>query len=234
MNKRKIAFAFYGVIILLIPFYLIFKSESILTEGHQHKIRLQCYDPMDPFRGKYLRLSLNTTVPCENDVKMGSPGYVILKKDSLGFSYFASVQAKRPSHSDYIEAEVQMVFSGNAVVDLDNMNKYFINEDIASEGEQIIGDFTSQAPDKIWLNIRVLDGEARIEDVIVKSKKLLDYIKSGKHKTFEEDLEREREKEMERERKRMEEEYRKMMEEFENNSPVQEETIEFDPPAISE
>lgn len=232
MKNKKLLFAAYGLVILLIPLYLIFQSESILTEGHQHKIRLQGYDPMDPFRGKYLRLSFNNSVPCEKGVKMGSPGYVILKKDSLGFSYFASVQSVRPAHSDYIEAEIQMVYGGNAMINLDNMNKYFINEDIASEGEEVIADYTSQAPDKIWLNIRVLDGEARIEDVIVRSKKLIDYIKSGKHKNFERDLERERMKEFERERKRMEAEFRKQMEEIE--APVQEETIEFAPPMIEQ
>lgn len=230
MKNKKLLFAAYGLVILLIPFYLIFQSESILTEGHKHKIRLQGYDPMDPFRGKYLRLSFDNNVPCEKGVKTGSTGYVILKKDSLGFSYFASVQANRPSHSDYIEAKVQMIFGGEAMIDLDNMNKYFINEDIASDAEEVIGDFTSQAPDKIWLTIRVLDGEARIEDIIVRSKKLIDYIKSGKHATFEEDMQRERMQEFERERKRMEREFQRQMEEMKMNS--EQEAVEFVEPEI--
>lgn len=228
MRNKKLLFAAYGVIILLIPFYLIFQSESILTEGHKHKIRLQGYDPMDPFRGKYLRLSFNNSVPCESGVKMGSNGYVILKKDSLGYSYFASVQAKRPNHSDYIEAKVTFVYANNATIDFDNMNKYFINEDIASEGEEIIGDFTREDPENIWLTIRVLDGEARVEDIIVRSKKLIDYIKSGKHKTFRQDLERKRMQEFERERKRMEREFQQQLEQMEAG----EEAIDFAPPEV--
>lgn len=216
MNTKKLLFAAYGLIILLVPFYLIVQSESILTDGHKHKIRLQGYDPNDPFRGKYLRLSLENNVPCESDVKMGSTGYVLLKKDSLGFSYFSNVQTKRPAHSDYIEAKVIFTYGGNATIDLDNMNKFFINEDQAKDAEEVVEDYTRQAPDKIWLNIRVMDGEARIEDIIVKKMNLNNYLKSGKHRTFKEDIEREYRMQMEKEQREMEKLMRQQIEHVQN------------------
>ncbi|MES2555658.1 MAG: GDYXXLXY domain-containing protein [Bacteroidota bacterium] len=188
MKTKKIIFAAFALIIVLIPMYLIFQSEDVLTNGHQHKLRLEGYDPFDPFRGKFLRLRFENSIPCESDLKTGDQGFVLLEKDTSGFSHFSFVQKKRPSHSDYVEAKVMMVYGGKAEMDFDNLNKFFINEDKAKEAEEIMADYTRMAPDKIHLTIRVLDGEARIEDIIVKAKKLLDYIASGEHKHFKEDI----------------------------------------------
>ncbi|ASS49474.1 MAG: hypothetical protein A3D31_02855 [Candidatus Fluviicola riflensis] len=188
MKTKKIIFAVFALVVVLIPIYLIFQSEDVLTNGHQHKLRLEGYDPFDPFRGKFLRLRFESSVPCESDIKTGDQGFVLLEKDTSGYSHFSMVQKKRPSHSDYVEAKVLMVYSGKAELDFDNLNKFFINEDKAKEAEEILADYTRMAPDKIHMTIRVLDGEARIEDIIVKAKKLLDYIASGEHKHFKDDI----------------------------------------------
>lgn len=227
MKTKKIIFAAFAFIVLLIPMYLIFQSEEVLTNGHKHKIRLEGYDPFDPFRGKFLRLAFENGIPCDLNLVKGDVGFVLLEKDSTGYSHFSFVQKKRPSHSDYVEAKVMMVYGGKAEMDFDNLNKFFINEDKATEAEEILRDYTQMAPDKIHLTIRVLDGEARIEDIIVKAKTLLKYIESGDHKTFKDDLMKE---EMKRVQKMRDELNRTMEMELEQLNQ-QEKTIEFAPPA---
>ncbi len=231
MKTKKIIFAAFALIIVLIPLYLIFKSEDVLKNGHQHKLRLQGYDPMDPFRGKFLRIRFENSVRCETGMKEGDLGFVLLEKDTSGFSHFSYVQKERPPHSDYVEAKIIMVYEGRAELDFDNLNKYFINEDQAGEAEEIIADFTRMAPDKIHLNIRVLDGEARIEDIIVKSKKLLDYIKSGAHKNFEEEMMKEMMEQLNQENMMDLENSLRELEELEELDAPE---VEFIPPVIEE
>lgn len=225
MKTKKIIFAVFALAIILIPVYMIFRSEAVLTNGHQHKLRLQGRDPFDPFRGKFLRLRFENRVPCENGIKEGDIGYVLLEKDTSGFSRFSYVQKSRPSHSDYLEAKVMSVYGGEAEMDFDNLNKFFINEDVATEAEEILGDYAQMAPDKIHLTIRVLDGEARIEDIIVKAKTLMNYIKSGEHKHFKDNVMKEMMQQMQEENEALE---REMFE-------LQEQEIEIlEPPAMED
>ena len=223
MKTKKIIFAVFALVVILIPVYLIFQSEAVLTGGHQHKLRLQGRDPFDPFRGKFLRLRFENRVPCESGIKEGETGFVLLEKDTSGFSHFSYVQKSRPSHSDYLEAKVMSVYGGEAEMDFDNLNKFFINEDVATEAEEILGDYAQMAPDKIHLTIRVLDGEARIEDIIVKTKKLMDYIKSGEHKHFKDDV-----------MKEMMEQMKQQNEAFEQEMLELQETEIFEPPVMED
>ncbi|MDH4472730.1 MAG: GDYXXLXY domain-containing protein [Fluviicola sp.] len=229
MKTKKIIFSAFALIVLLIPMYMIFQSEDVLTNGHRHKLRLQGYDPLDPFRGKFLRLRFENRVPYEAGLKEGDIGFVLLEKDTSGFSYFSYVQKNRPSHSDYVEAKVELIYAERASMDFDNLNKFFINEDKAKEAEVILSDYTDMASDKIYLTIRILDGEARIEDIIVKAKTLLNYIESGDHKTFKDDIMKEMMERMERENKLMED---AMREQLEWQEAV--DSDEFLPPVIDE
>jgi len=178
MNRKKLAFGLFALIILIIPLYLILNSEDVLENGHRHKIRLQGYDPFDPFRGKFLRLRYDDLIPCNESLKAGDESYVLLEKDSLGYSYFATAETVKPDHDDYILAEMLDVGGGYGRIKIDNLTKYFINEDKAYEAERLVLDFTRERPDDIYVAIRVLDGEARLEDIFVEETPLLEYLET--------------------------------------------------------
>jgi uncharacterized membrane-anchored protein len=178
MKSKKIIFGVFAVIILMIPLYLILNSEDILENGHRHKIRLRGYDPFDPFRGKFLRLNYDSTIPCDIGLKDGEEAYILLEKDSLGFSHFAYAKSEKPDHDDYIKAELMYLYDGMANIKIDNLTKYFINEDKASEAEDVVQGFTRQRPNDIYVAVRVLDGEARLEDIFVEETPLLEYLES--------------------------------------------------------
>jgi len=178
MKNKKIIFGIFAVVILLIPLYIIMSSESILENGHLHKIRLRGYDPFDPFRGKFLRLNYDNNIPCDVAVEKGKDAFVLLEKDSMGFSYFAFAQAEKPDHDDYIQAELLYVADGFTSIKIDNLTKYFINEDKAQEAERVVQGFTRERPNDIYVAIRVLDGEARLQDIFVEETPLLEYLES--------------------------------------------------------
>ncbi|MBI3136749.1 MAG: GDYXXLXY domain-containing protein [Bacteroidetes bacterium] len=178
MKNRKLIFALFALIILLIPLYVILNSEDVLENGNRHKIRLQGYDPFDPFRGKFLRLRYDDVISCDENLEQGDRAFVLLEKDSLGYSYFASAESEKPTHNDYIEAELMWVDGGMANIKIDNLTKYFINEDKAYEAERVVMDFTREKPDAIYVAIRVLNGEARLEDIFVEETPLLQYLET--------------------------------------------------------
>ena len=166
----------FDLVILAIPLYIIFSSESILENGHRHKLRLQGYDPFDPFRGKFLRLRYNNDVPCDAELKEGDMAFVTFEQDADGFSFFAHASKVKPDHDDYLEAEIQYVYDSVAMIKVDNLTKYFINEDKAYEAENVLRDFTLLSEGHLYAAIRVLDGEARLEDIFVEDTPLLEYL----------------------------------------------------------
>ena len=189
MKSEKIIFAVFAVLILLVPLYIILNSEDVLENGHRHKIRLRGYDPFDPFRGKYLRLRIEDRLPFTDDLKEGEPVYVLLEKDSLGFSHFSTAVKERPKHTDYIEAQLIFIYETTVQVKIDNLNKYFINEDKAKKAEEVMAEYTRNRPDELYLAIRVLNGETRIEDIFVREKPFLEYLECCYNDLIKEELE---------------------------------------------
>jgi uncharacterized membrane-anchored protein len=178
MKSKKILFGIFALVIFIVPAFIIFGSEDVLKNGHLHKLQLRGYDPFDPFRGKYLRLSYDDMISCDESLKEGDMAYVTLEKDSLGFSFFSYASSTKPDHDDYIEAELLYVGGGMASIKIDNLTKYFINEDKAYEAELVLTEFRQERPSEIYVAVRVLDGEARLEDIFVEETPLLEYLES--------------------------------------------------------
>jgi hypothetical protein len=63
-----------------------------------------------------------------------------------------------------------------ATIKIDNLTKYFINEDKAYEAELILRDFRQDRPEDLYVAVRVLNGEARLEDIFVEETPLLEYL----------------------------------------------------------
>ncbi len=173
---KKGVFIFFALVLLGVPIFLVVKSESVLENGIQHKIRLRAYDPFDPFRGKYLSLNYENTIPCDEILERGDVCYVTLKKGEDGFSTFDYMHSEKPEGEDYIESRVDWLVIGTGSFKTDNISKYFINEHKASRAETVLIEYSQDCPDDIYVAIRVLDGEVRLEDIFVEETPLLDFL----------------------------------------------------------
>lgn len=174
MERKKIYFIILALLILAVPLYVMISSENILENGHRHKLRLEGRDPFDPFRGKFLRLNIDNFIECDCDE--GDEVYVTLAKDSLGFSYFEKGHQEKPDHDDYFMAEVIGDWSDRIRIKTDNITKYFINEDKALKAEDVVRDYTRERPDDIYLAVRVLDGDIRLEEIFIEEIPLPEFL----------------------------------------------------------
>jgi hypothetical protein len=60
----------------------------------------------------------------------------------------------------------------------DNMNKYFINEDDALRAEKVM----AKERANIYIGVRILDGQVRLDNIFVYDQPILDYIESKRKK----------------------------------------------------
>ncbi len=173
--KKKVIFIIFALLLLAIPLFLMLNSERVLEDGYRHKIKLQAYDPFDPFRGKYLRINYDNSITGEF-MESGETVYVTLAKDSAGFSYFDKGLANKPETDDYFKSTVLYSYSDQINFRTDNISKYFINEDKAKPAENVMFEYQRNHPNDIYVAIRVLDGEIRLEDIYVEEVALLDFL----------------------------------------------------------
>lgn len=175
--KKKGIFVVFALLLLAIPIFLMIRSEDVLENGVQHKLRLRAYDPFDPFRGKYLRLNYENTVTFDAGLESGDACYVTLKKGEDGYSEFDHMHSEPPETKEYFESRVLRVYEDEGTFKTVHISKFFINESKASHAEDVVQSFQRDKPDEIYVAVRIMEGDIRLEDIFVQETPLLDYLK---------------------------------------------------------
>ena len=199
MRIKKGLFFAFAAIIVLIPVYVAISSQNVLNNGKLYKFKPLAYDPFDPFRGKFLRVNYDTNgIPTDFDFQEGETVYVSVAKDKQGFAYFEEAFKEPPKGKDYIESKITSSGFGSdrrlemiermddpdfeiseedvrqrVSIDIpDNLGKYFINEDDALNAEKVLAKHGENA----YIAVRILDGQARLENIYVFNQPMLDYL----------------------------------------------------------
>lgn len=203
MTIKKGLFFAFAAIILLVPVYVAVSSQNVLNNGKFYKFKPMAYDPFDPFRGKFLRVNYETNnIPTKFDFEEDETAYVSIGVDEEGYAFFEEVFKSPPKKKDYLKTtvewsglnaqirrEIEMAIDSDEFnlesVDTrssvnieipDNMNKYFINEDDALRAEKVF----REEQENIYIGVRILDGEVRLENIYVHGQPILEYLDSNK------------------------------------------------------
>jgi uncharacterized membrane-anchored protein len=203
MTIKKGLFIAFAAIILLVPVYVAVSSLNVLNNGEFYKFKPMAYDPFDPFRGKFLRVNYETNnIPTKFDFEENETAYVSIGVDGEGFAFFEEAFKSPPEKKDYLKTtvnwsgidarlqrEIEMAIelddfnlesidtrSSVNIKIPDNMNKYFINEDDALLAEKTF----IKEQENIYIGVRILNGEVRLENIYVYDQPILDYLDSKK------------------------------------------------------
>lgn len=202
MNIKKGLFMAFAAVIVLIPVYVAISSQNVLSNGKLYKFKPMAYDPFDPFRGKYLRINYETNgIPTKFDFDDRDDVYVSIGVDEEGFAFFEEGFKSPPKGKSYLHTTVVRANFSDGMSDelrefLDdeelaeigientdtrqrisvkipnNMNKYFINENDALKAERVF----AREQENIYIGVRILDGEGRLEDIYVHNQPILKYL----------------------------------------------------------
>ncbi len=175
-------FAVVAIAQLAIPARMILSRETVLHQGTLYKFHTQPVDPNDPFRGRYVRISVETNpIPIpegwqhDND----APVYAVLGADEEGFAIIKDVRSEPPEIGDYIRADMVRVddFAETITVNLP-IDRYYMNEWSAPEAERAYWDNSRIANKNAYVTVRVLDGEAVVEGLYIGDQPIEDYMKN--------------------------------------------------------
>lgn len=184
--KIPIRFALFMLLCVAqlgVPFTMIRQHEEILMEGARIKIRCQPIDPADPFRGRYVSLSLDlgeATVPKGVRAPEGPvTAYVRLVTDPEGFTRWGELSYERPLSGVYIRTTVNPYWSddGETVWVEPPVDRFYLAEDIAPEAERVYFEHVREAPEHCYVTARVLEGDMVLEQLYLDDKPVAEYVR---------------------------------------------------------
>ncbi len=190
---KKTAFIILGIVLaaqLLIPASMILKHERILRTGELYRFKTRPIDPADPFQGRYVWLGFeNDYIPGINknepSPKYNERVFVSLGAGSDDLCVLKSWSRTQPETGDYLKLK----YTGTRTQwnpDTKKstymglrfhlpFNRFYMDENKAKRAERIVRRTTidlfepanTNLVTNCWANVRVLNGAALIEDVLV-------------------------------------------------------------------
>jgi uncharacterized membrane-anchored protein len=172
---------------LAVPFSMIHKKERVLQFGEPVRLLTRPIDPADPFQGRYVVLAYrHDYIPYSEDekpdLKRKEPIYAIIENGEDGFARFTDWSRTEPASGLYLKTRYtyakyrynqktrKRTYKGIRI-DLP-FDRFYMEEAKAPRAEKLARDASRST--NCWAVVRILNGDAVIEDVFAEGQSLRD------------------------------------------------------------
>lgn len=158
-NKKK--FLLLVAIFLIQLFcisYISISYEITALTGKEYQFKIEGYDPVDPFRGRYLAYTISTDKVIDELGEYAGKCYITIGIDEKGYAYLDRAFAQRPQGKDYIVVR-RYRYGGYDIP----FTRYYVNEDKALEAEELF----QKNPDDAYIIIRVKKDKSIAESLFI-------------------------------------------------------------------
>lgn len=169
---------------------VISRYESILNKGKLFRFRTAPVDPYDPFRGRYVFLSmeeetLNFAITSEiTDFASNQNVYALLSSDAQGFSVITDLRKDPPESEDYLKVKYLWSWKNKKKGDQINIQmpfkRFYMNEKLAPGAEAAYRSNSRREKKDAYAAVRIKDGLAVIEDLYIEGIPVADYVRNQK------------------------------------------------------
>ena len=182
-NLRIILFGLLALGQLAFAAQLILGREEVLREGKVYRFKTAPIDPNDPFRGKFVRLDFEQTQytdSLDTGWWVGQEVYVQLATDPEGYATLAALWPEaEQAGPDHVKAHIHSIseIKGEAqyVTIRYPFDRYYLEESKAPEAERRYRESGRDSSITAYAQVRILDGEAVLEEVFVDGKPLREW-----------------------------------------------------------
>ncbi len=183
MKMRTVIFLLLALAQVAVPLQMIRQREAVLSEGTLYRFITEPIDPADPFQGRYvwLRIERDTILlprDSEQPPRYKSHGFASVAVDEEGYAYFDNWHTERPTGSNYLETRSWGRYrngddkSKTEIYIEIPFNRFYMDEAKAPRAEIITREASRDKT--CWVEVRILNGSAVIEDVVVEGQSLRD------------------------------------------------------------
>ena len=184
MNKRTVFLLFCALALvqLLVPAWMIGRSEVVLATGKAFLFKTQPVDPYDAFRGRYVALRIDPdtmTAPPGQPFYNKKRAYLTLGVDADGFATVEAIGLRPPDEGDYLGVDINYV-SGDVVHFDYPFDRYYMDEHLAPEAEYAYNRLNWNPEDeaKAYVAVRVRGGYGVLEELYLDGLPVQEYLEA--------------------------------------------------------
>ncbi|MDC1106915.1 GDYXXLXY domain-containing protein [Prolixibacteraceae bacterium] len=189
IKKNKLCLLFITMVLIqwFVPLKLVSDNHQILNYGNEYKFKTAPIDPVDIFRGKYIRLSYNIETIKVQDVSVYQHGdiiYLTIVKDASGYASVRRISTEVPSGDcDYVKGTVARRFTQKEQLRIDlPFDRFYMNESLALPAERAYREMVRDSKSEAYAIVKVLGGKSLVENVIIDGKPIrevaLEFVES--------------------------------------------------------
>ncbi|MDA1044800.1 MAG: GDYXXLXY domain-containing protein [Verrucomicrobia bacterium] len=177
MNRRLQLLILLGAVILAqlsVPLFMIQRREITLCKGDVLRFRTEPVDPYDAFRGRYVALRIDNTVPApepsldQSEYHAHQAVFVLIETDAEGYSRLASVSTQRPRTGLYLRMQVSRYWDRAQGIRVEiPFDRYYLNEKLAPEAERLYREHSRRDKLDAFVQVRVRRGFAVLEELYI-------------------------------------------------------------------
>lgn len=187
MARKALLFALVALAQLAVLAWIIIDHQRVRSEGAVFKFRTAPVDPRDPFRGEYVRLDFEVEqgrwpVPKGlSDGGTSARAFALVGTDGAGFARIDGLVAEEPASGAYVAIEY-MSWTPDTLFGIDlPFDRFYLEEGDGRRTEELLApqwDNGERAePMAAYALVRILNGKAVIEDLIVGDKSIFEWLK---------------------------------------------------------
>lgn len=141
---------------LLVPAWLIYQGEMTRRNGTVVTFRIEPRDPVDKFRGRYLRLSVDNQLQVLKEYSKGDTIFVTIDVDDEGFASFDSIQDDAPDSGLFIKTKVKRFGRFRYMVTFDTgFERYYLNEEVAPQADEILAQLGGEDAPEVTIEVAI-------------------------------------------------------------------------------
>ncbi len=180
MNKKSrllIIFSLAAIAQIALPLSMIAKRELVLRNGEPFKFRARPVDPYDPFRGRFVELTLQPTSapwgePTTESGSQRGAAYALITTNADGFAEFSVVRRSPPNEGPYLRVELSHLDGSDRAHFRLPTDRFYMEETVAPKAERLVRTWRSTNSPPLYALVRVRHGVGVIENVYVGEKTL--------------------------------------------------------------
>ncbi|MCZ7591396.1 MAG: GDYXXLXY domain-containing protein [Kiritimatiellae bacterium] len=171
---------------LATPGVMIAKHERTLREGEVFKFKTTVVDPYDAFRGRYVRLAVQTArVPFHGESlphKRRGTVFAELDTDENGFAYVRRASRRAPEEGAYITVkDARLSQHTNLSIRLP-IERFYLPEGEAPRAEVVYAQAASDRNREAVVVARVLNGNLVLENLLIDGVPIREWIATASTK----------------------------------------------------
>lgn len=164
-NLRFALFILASLLILTAVAWNMVCSEITLRYGSLHRMKIQGFDPHDPFRGRYLAFAMPSAARDGGFPEQALTGYVTVERGADGMSYFGTLTATAPDGGSFLRVRRRYPRRREPKSFEPPFSRFYLNEKLAPEAERILNEALRDPARQAVIAFRVHRGRAAPADL---------------------------------------------------------------------